>query len=76
VPWDGRLWAIDTDDGRTIWSTYISDYTGVPDDLSRTSRAYWRRELFLGTNAPTVPQSGAVHGAYLVCLNARTGRQR
>lgn len=74
--WGSKLWAIDTDDGRTIWSKSIPDYTGIPGDLSRTSPAYWRGHLFIGTNALTVPQSPTAHGAYLISIDAQTGQER
>jgi outer membrane protein assembly factor BamB len=35
--WGGKLWKLDADTGAVVWSHSISDYTGIPNDISRTS---------------------------------------
>src|SRR5271166_5494834 len=68
--WGGKLWAIDTNSGKAIWSHDISDYTGTAGSTSRTSPAYWDGELVIGTgNLLTADLSGA----FEVGINARTG---
>jgi len=68
--WGGKLWAIDTETGKAIWSHDISDYTGTSGSASRTSPAYWDGELVIGTgNLMTADLSGA----FEVGVDARTG---
>lgn len=71
--WGGKLWAINARTGQERWSRTITSYNGIPGDLSRTSPAYWRGTLFLGTGALITPE---VRGAYLVAVDARTGKLR
>ncbi len=68
--WGGKLWAIDAQTGRARWSRNISDYTGMPRSVSRTSPAYWHGELVIGTGNIMV---GDLSGAFEVGLDARTG---
>jgi polyvinyl alcohol dehydrogenase (cytochrome) len=68
--WGGKLWAIDTTSGKTIWSHDVSDYTGTGGSISRTSPAYWNDELVIGTGNLLGP---AVNGAFEVGINAATG---
>ncbi|MER7639367.1 PQQ-binding-like beta-propeller repeat protein [Streptomyces sp. NPDC126522] len=44
----GKLSAIDARSGRVLWSRAVSSYTGVADDLSRTSPVVNGNELILG----------------------------
>ena len=44
----GQLWAVNTGSGTVRWSRSISSYTGVPDDVSRTSPAVAGRAIILG----------------------------
>jgi PQQ-like domain len=68
--WGGKLWAIDTETGKAIWSHDISDYAGTTGSASRTSPAYWDGELVIGTgNLMTADLSGA----FEVGVDARTG---
>ena len=68
--WGGKLWAIDTKTGKTIWSHDISDYTGTAAAVSRTSPAYWDGELVIGTGNLMTPE---LTGAFEVGVDARTG---
>ena len=39
----GMLWKLDAQTGAVIWSRLVSDYTGIPGDIARTSpSACWR----------------------------------
>src|SRR6266849_1068865 len=33
--WGGRLWKLDAETGQVIWSHSISEYDGIPGDISR-----------------------------------------
>ncbi|MGW0629133.1 outer membrane protein assembly factor BamB family protein [Streptomyces sp. NPDC002758] len=68
--WGGKLWAVDAKTGKEVWSRSVSDYTGIPQDASRTSPAYWNGELVIGTGLQTSPN---LQGAYVVGINAHTG---
>src|SRR5208283_33919 len=68
--WGGKLWAIDTQTGKAIWSHDISDYTGTTGSASRTSPAYWDGELVIGTGNLMTPD---LSGAFEVGVDARTG---
>lgn len=46
--WGGRLYKVHADSGQTVWSRTITEYTGVPGAISRTSPAYGRGLLFIG----------------------------
>ncbi|HTH60210.1 MAG TPA: PQQ-binding-like beta-propeller repeat protein [Paraburkholderia sp.] len=66
----GSLWAVDAATGKVKWRTKVSDYSGVPDDASRTSPAYWRGTLVIGqgtqfANHPT--------GAFVLGIKAADG---
>ncbi|QKV80350.1 PQQ-binding-like beta-propeller repeat protein [Amycolatopsis sp. Hca4] len=72
--WGGRLWAVDARTGTPVWSRTVAEYTGVAGDASRTSPAYWRGRLFLGTgllSQGSAPTAG--RGAQVVSVDARTG---
>jgi len=66
----GTLWAVDAANGQVKWHKKVSDYSGVPNDASRTSPAYWKGTLVIGqgtqiTNNPT--------GAYMLGIKAEDG---
>ena len=44
----GQLWAVNAGSGKVRWSRSIASYTGVADDVSRTSPAIAGRALILG----------------------------
>jgi polyvinyl alcohol dehydrogenase (cytochrome) len=68
--WGGKLWAIDTNTAKAIWSHDVSAYTGTAGTAARTSPAYWNGELVIGTGNLMTPD---LSGAYEVGVNARTG---
>ncbi|WP_372349329.1 PQQ-binding-like beta-propeller repeat protein [Streptomyces sp. KL116D] len=70
--WGGKLWAIDADSGKEVWSHSIAEYDGVEGHMSRTSPAYWKGDLFLGTGTLTTT---ALKSAYLISVDARTGEK-
>jgi polyvinyl alcohol dehydrogenase (cytochrome) len=70
--WGGKLWAVDAKTGKKVWSRSVSDYNGVPNEVSRTSPAYWHGELVIGTG---LQASANLSGAYAVGINARTGAE-
>lgn len=70
--WGGKLWAVDAKTGRKVWSRSVSDYNGVPNEVSRTSPAYWKGRLVIGTGLQASPN---LNGAYAVGINARTGAE-
>jgi polyvinyl alcohol dehydrogenase (cytochrome) len=46
--WGGKLWKLDAETGSVIWSHSISDYTGIPNDISRTSPSLAGKTLVIG----------------------------
>jgi polyvinyl alcohol dehydrogenase (cytochrome) len=46
--WGGKLWKLDADTGQVVWSRSISDYTGIPNDISRTSPSLAGNTLVVG----------------------------
>ncbi|MBU9160131.1 outer membrane protein assembly factor BamB family protein [Burkholderia multivorans] len=66
----GTLWAVDAASGQVKWRKKVSEYSGVPNDASRTSPAYWKGTLVIGqgtqvTNNPS--------GAYMLGIKAEDG---
>ncbi len=45
----GMLWKLDAGTGAVVWSHKVSDYTGVPGDLTRTSPAVDGNTLIIGS---------------------------
>lgn len=62
--WGGNLFKVDKQSGAEIWSRRISDYTGIPNDLSRTTPAVYGTKLILGN------QGG---GAHVIAVDKDTG---
>jgi polyvinyl alcohol dehydrogenase (cytochrome) len=62
--WAGNLFKIDRETGSQIWSRKISDYTGIPDDVSRTTPVVYGDMLIFGN------QGG---GAHLMAVNKDSG---
>lgn len=62
----GTLWKLDADTGQVIWSRLVSDYTGVPGDLSRTSPVLAGNTLVVGD----------LRRPNMLGINARTGELR
>jgi polyvinyl alcohol dehydrogenase (cytochrome) len=44
----GMLWKLDADTGAVIWSHRVSDYTGIPGDVARTSPSLAGNTLVVG----------------------------
>jgi polyvinyl alcohol dehydrogenase (cytochrome) len=66
----GTLWAVDAASGQVKWSKKISDYTGIPNDASRTGPAYWKGTLVIGQGTQLVNNAT---GAYVVGIKADDG---
>jgi polyvinyl alcohol dehydrogenase (cytochrome) len=66
----GMLWAVNLASGKVRWSRSIASYTGIADDVSRTSPAIAGRALILGDgwirNAVTA-------GAHIFAVDRQTG---
>src|SRR5262245_25860541 len=45
----GTLWALDANTGDVIWSHKVSDYTGIANDIARTSPSVAGNMLVVGT---------------------------
>jgi polyvinyl alcohol dehydrogenase (cytochrome) len=69
--WAGNLYALDANTGKQIWETQISTYTGIADDVSRTSPAIYNNELILGDD---LSESGPHDGARLIAVDRTTGQ--
>jgi polyvinyl alcohol dehydrogenase (cytochrome) len=46
--WGGMLWKLDADTGEVIWSHSVSEYTGIANDISRTSPSLVGTTLVIG----------------------------
>ena len=44
----GMLWKLDAETGQVIWSHLVSDYTGIPGDIVRTSPSLLGHTLVVG----------------------------
>src|SRR2546422_1477243 len=44
----GTLWKLDAETGQVIWSHLVSDYTGIPGDIARTSPSVAGNTLVVG----------------------------
>jgi len=44
----GKLWKLDAETGQVIWSHLVSDYTGIPGDIARTSPSLAGNTLVVG----------------------------
>ncbi|RQR33893.1 MULTISPECIES: PQQ-binding-like beta-propeller repeat protein [unclassified Burkholderia] len=66
----GSLWAVDAASGKVKWKKKITEYSGIDNDASRTSPAYWEGTLIFGqgtqvANNPT--------GAFVLAAKAEDG---
>jgi polyvinyl alcohol dehydrogenase (cytochrome) len=60
----GMEWKLDADTGKVIWSHKVSDYTGIPGDISRTSPSLAGNTLVIGDlSAPNMMGIDATTGA-------------
>jgi polyvinyl alcohol dehydrogenase (cytochrome) len=68
--WSGFFTKLDARTGRVIWSRKVSDYTGIPGDVSRTSPALSHGLAYIGD------QGGATEaGARLIAVDSETGER-
>jgi polyvinyl alcohol dehydrogenase (cytochrome) len=56
----GNLFAIDTKTGTKVWSKKISDYTGIANDISRTTPAITKDALVFGDQGGRQGQGASV----------------
>ncbi|HEX7932716.1 MAG TPA: PQQ-binding-like beta-propeller repeat protein [Paraburkholderia sp.] len=66
----GMLWAVDAASGQVKWKREVSDYSGIPNDASRTSPAVWKDILVIGQGTQIVNNPT---GAYMLGIKADTG---
>ena len=62
----GMLWKLDAETGVVIWSHRVSDYTGIPGDLARTSPSLAGNTLVVGD----------LRHPYMLGIDATTGDLR
>jgi polyvinyl alcohol dehydrogenase (cytochrome) len=59
----GMLWKLDADTGEVIWSHQVSDYTGIPGDITRSSPSLAGNTLVIGDlSAPIMMGINAMTG--------------
>jgi polyvinyl alcohol dehydrogenase (cytochrome) len=68
--WGGTLWAVNAANGQVKWKKKVGDYTGIPNDVSRTSPAYWNGMLVIGQGTQLADNAT---GAYLIGIKANDG---
>ena len=66
--WGGNLWAVNTDNGKLIWSHQLSDYGLAAGTVSRTSPAVVDGLLYIGTQFNPSGPTG-----WLLAINAANG---
>ncbi|HMF99239.1 MAG TPA: PQQ-binding-like beta-propeller repeat protein [Vicinamibacterales bacterium] len=62
----GMLWKLDAETGAVIWSHQVSDYTGIPGDIARTSPSLAGSTLVVGD----------LRHPDMIGINAKTGSLR
>jgi polyvinyl alcohol dehydrogenase (cytochrome) len=62
----GMLWKLDAETGKVIWSHKVSDYTGIPGDISRSSPSLAGNTLVIGDLGAPI----------MIGIDARTGDLR
>ena len=62
----GMLWKLDAETGEVIWSHLVSDYTGIANDVARTSPWILGNTLIVGD----------LRHPYMLGINATTGALR
>lgn len=68
--WGGTLWAVNAANGQVKWKKKVGDYTGIPNDVSRTSPAYWNGTLVIGQGTQLANNAT---GAHLIGIKADDG---
>jgi polyvinyl alcohol dehydrogenase (cytochrome) len=66
----GSLWAVDAASGQVKWHKKVSDLSGIPNDASRTSPAYWKGTLVIGQGTQITDNPS---GAYMLAVKADDG---
>ena len=66
----GKLWAVNTGSGQVRWSRSISSYTGIANDVSRTSPAISGRAIILGDGWI---RNNVTAGAHVFAVDRQTG---
>lgn len=66
--WAGNLWAINTPNGKIVWSHQLSDYGLDAGTVSRTSPTVANGVVYIGTQYNTTGLTG-----WLLAVNAATG---
>ena len=64
--WGGYVYKLDAATGAVIWSHRVSDYTGIPNDVARTSPAVDGGTVYIGDQS----------GAHLIAIDDATGDLR
>jgi polyvinyl alcohol dehydrogenase (cytochrome) len=59
----GTFWKLDAETGAVVWSHLVSDYTGIPGDISRTSPSLAGNTLVIGDLSAPI----------MMGIDARTG---
>jgi polyvinyl alcohol dehydrogenase (cytochrome) len=68
----GQLWAVTAGSGKVRWSRSISSYTGIADDVSRTSPAIAGEAIILGDGWI---RNNVTAGAHVFAVDRRTGER-
>jgi polyvinyl alcohol dehydrogenase (cytochrome) len=66
----GRLWAVTADSGKVRWSRSISSYTGIANDVSRTTPAIAGKAIILGDGWI---RNTVTAGAHVFAVDRQTG---
>jgi polyvinyl alcohol dehydrogenase (cytochrome) len=66
----GKLWAVSAGSGKVLWSRDISSYTGIENDVSRTSPAIAGDLIILGDGWI---RNDVTAGAHVFAVERRTG---
>ncbi len=66
----GKLWAVTAGSGKVRWSRAISSYTGIANDVSRTSPAIAGRALILGDGWI---RNNVTAGAHVFAVDQKSG---
>jgi polyvinyl alcohol dehydrogenase (cytochrome) len=67
--WAGNLWAINTSNGKTLWTHQLADYGLAPGTVSRTSPAVVNGTVYIGTQYNPSGPTG-----WLLAIDAATGK--
>src|SRR5215469_16298610 len=68
--WAGNIWAINTSNGKAIWSHQLSDYGLAAGTSSRTSPAVVGGVVYIGTQGNQAANAGKGDGGWLLAIDA------